>query len=130
VAVSVVRGRPGAMAVAAAVFVARVGVHGIAGDRFPGLAVWAFLLVAIVELAAVSFEARQMPLVVDAALARAIFLAAGAGVVVGVLAPGAGLSLVTGTVQVLSGLGAAAAVATILVRLARSPAFAAGKRRS
>ena len=52
VAVGLTWGRPAAVVAAAAVFVVRIGVHGIAGDRSPGLAVSAVMLVAMIELAA------------------------------------------------------------------------------
>jgi hypothetical protein len=116
---SVVWGRPVGLMVAAALQVARVGVHGIAGERTPGLVVSAVLLVAMVELAAASFEARQMPLPFDTALARSILLAAVAGLAVGLVAVGVRSTPVTGAGAAIIGLVAALSAAGLLVWLAR-----------
>lgn len=119
VGVSVVWGRPAGLAVAAALHVARVGIHGIAGDRTPGLVFSAVLLVAMVELATASFEARQMPLPLDTALARSILLAAFAGLAVGLVAVAVRSTPVTGAGGAIIGLVAALSAAGVLVWLAR-----------
>lgn len=117
--VSVVWGRPVGLVMAAALHVARVGVHGIAGERTPGLVISAVLLVAMVELAAASFEARQMPLPFDTALARSILFAAAAGLAVGLVAVGVRSTPVAGPGAAIVGLVAALSAAGLLIWLAR-----------
>ena len=119
-AIGLVLGRPGGVAAAAATYVVRIGVHGIAGDRTPGLAVSALLLVAMIELAAVSWDSRRMPIPLDGALARTVLLAAGAGLAVGLVAVGEPRALGSGAAPAVIGLMGAMAVTAILLRLGKT----------
>lgn len=83
-AAGVVFGRPAVIALAVALGVLRTGVLGLAGDRSPGLAVSAFLLVLSLELASLSLEMRTLPVDQVSALARALAVAAVTGVVTGI----------------------------------------------
>lgn len=121
VAWSVLVGRPAGLALAAAVYVVRVGLHGVAGDRSPGLALAAVVLVAMVELGSISLEARQMPLELGPALARGVVAAAGAGVIVAVVAGGGEIPSVGGAGKAIIGLAAALASAGAVLLLARDP---------
>lgn len=82
----IVAGYPSPIAVGTALLVARTGIHGLAGDRFPGLAISTVLILATVEMASLSFESRRMPLDLPRAVARALAAAAGGGLIVGVAA--------------------------------------------
>ena len=107
VASSVVLGGSAGLATAAALHVVRVAVHGVAGDRTPGLAMAAVLLVAMVELGAASLEARQIPLDLGSVLARVVIAVAGGGVAVAAVVIGVGSSAPVGGGSALMGLAAA-----------------------
>lgn len=100
VLVSVGVGKPAGLAAGSVLFVIRAGVHGLAGDRTPGLVLTGVLLALMVELAAVSFDLRVMPLSPLRAAARAAAVAVGAGFVVAIsvtgLSRGAGVGPVAG----------------------------------
>lgn len=80
----------GWVAGAAALLVVRAGIHGLAGDPSPALPVTAFLLVLVVELAALSLEARMIPLRALPAAVKAVALASVAALLVAA-AQGSGL---------------------------------------
>lgn len=120
VAIGVVTGRPGWLAGAVVLFLARVGVHGLADDLTPGLAATAFGLVLMVELAGVSLELRVIPRRIVLAVARSVIVAAGAAVgVEAVLLSGL---VGDGTGNQLWGLAAAGLVGLMVVAVARTHA--------
>ncbi|MGA7269633.1 MAG: hypothetical protein WB239_01045, partial [Acidimicrobiia bacterium] len=108
------------LAVGAALTCVRLGIHGVAGDRTPGLVASAFLLILLVEMGADSIESRLVPMASTSTLLRSAMTAAAAAAVVGVL------SLVTavevgGSTRLLVGLGAALAVAALVLWVAGPP---------
>jgi len=118
VAIGVVMGRPGWLAGAVVLLLARVGVHGLADDLTPGLAATAFGLVLLVELAVLSLEVRVIPRQVSLAVVRSVILAVGAAVGVEVV-------LLSGLVgdgdgNQLWGLAAAGLVGLMVVAVSRS----------
>lgn len=128
VATGVLAGIPTAVAVATALLLLRLGVHGLAGDRTPGLVLSAVLLLAIVELASASFEARMMPLLMRWVLLRLAVLAAFTVGVVGLTAPAAGsTSGPTQLVALVSAFLGAVSVVWVWRRMAASSADGVGQ---
>lgn len=121
VALALLTGRATGLAVGAALTCIRLGIHGVAGDRAPGLVASAFLLVVLVEMGADSIESRHVPMGAAGTLWRSAMTAAAAAAAVGLL------SLVTavevaGSARFLIGLGAAVAVAASVLWLAGAAA--------
>lgn len=108
-------GYPSPVAVGMALLVARTGIHGLAGDRSPGLAISTVLILATVEMASLSFEARRMPLHLPRGAARALAVAAGGGLIVGLAASILDGPPLEGAGYRLLGLGLALALGSILV---------------
>ena len=119
VASSVLLGRSAGLATAAALHVVRVAVHGVAGDRTPGLTVAIVLLVAMVELGAASLEARQIPVEFGSVLAGALIAAAGGGTAVAAVAIGVDFSAPVGAGSALVGLAAAMTAGGLVLRIQR-----------
>lgn len=119
VGLGVAVGLAGPLAAGAVLTVVRVGVHGLAGDRVPGLVITSILLVVMVELALTSFETRVIPIHLPTAMGRLAVIAVVAGLVVVAVsglavdggAAGAGGSLVA--------LAAALAVGVVVYWLTR-----------
>lgn len=121
VALALLTGRATGLAAGAALTCVRVGIHGVAGDRTPGLVASAFLVVLMVEMGADSIESRHVPMATTSTLLRSAMTAAAAAAAVGVL------SLVTavdvgGSTRLLVGFGAAVAVAALVLGVARRAA--------
>lgn len=112
VALAVAVGMPGLLATGAVLMVVRTGIHGLAGDRVPGLVFSAVLLLVMFELALISFEARVIPVHLPSAMGRVGALAVVAGVVVASVSslavagldPGPGGSLVALAAALAAGL--------------------------
>lgn len=75
----VLLGAPWGVAAGVTLAVVRTGILGLAGDRSPGLAVSALLIVLALELSTLSLEARTLPIDLGQSVARAVMKAAGAG---------------------------------------------------
>ena len=113
VALALLAGRATGLAVAASLTCARLGIHGVAGNRTPGLVASAFLLILLVETGADSIESRRVPMAAPSALLRSTMTAAAGAGMVGVL------SLVTavevaGSARFLVGLAAAVLMAGLM----------------
>lgn len=110
VALALLTARATGLAVAASLTCIRLGIHGLAGDRTPGLVASAFLLILLVEMGADSIEARRIPVAASAALLRSTMVAAAAAGLAGVLSL-VGAVEVGGSIRLLIGLVGAVAVA-------------------
>lgn len=117
IVVGVVGGFPSWLAAGVAVLVVRTGVHGLAGDPAPGLALAALLLTLMLELAALSMELRLIPVRAWLGIVRAAVVALVAALgVAGVMAL---MEHVAGGNH-LAALAAAGVVGLLVVGLGRA----------
>jgi hypothetical protein len=119
VALALLTGRATGLAVGASLTCIRLGIHGVAGDRTPGLVASAFLLIVLVEMGADSIESRRLPMATTGALLRSTMAAAAGAGVVGVLSVVSAVE-VGGPARFVVGLAAAVAVGSVALFLARS----------
>lgn len=114
---AVFAGSTGAVGLVVGIEVVRLGIQAISGDPRPGAVVAVMLLVLMVELAGLSFDARTMPTELARSLARIGLLVVAAGLgtalvlwsvrlpdLVGVAVPVVGITTATVLIAVLLGL--------------------------
>lgn len=126
VVVSLLTARATGLAVGASLTCVRLGIHGVAGNRTPGLVASAFLLILAVEMGADSIESRRVPIGAAGALLRSTMIAAAGGGLAGLLSLVTGVE-VGGSVRFFVGLAAAVLVAVIVLGLVESGARAASR---
>lgn len=117
--VGLAMGLTGGVAAAAFLEVVRIGIQGISGDATPGLVVSAALLVAMVETASASLEARRMPTDLAIALAQAVLGASAAGAAVAVSILVVDVAAVSSTGWRVAGLAGAVAIAMVVLGVQR-----------
>lgn len=116
-AASLLTGYTWGLAAGAVIFVARAGIAGLAGDLRPGLAVRTALILAVIELGGASLEGRRVPLDVVAVAVRAVAIAAGGGLMVGLVGRGVAGTAVGGTGAHLIGLAVAFLAGSVILWL-------------
>lgn len=97
--------------------VVRTGIHGLAGDPTPGLAIATALILAVSEFGSASFEARTTPLDLATVVARTVVVASGGAVMVAIVDYAIQGPTVRGTGVHLAALGTAFALASLVLWL-------------
>lgn len=115
-----VTGSVGAVAGATVVFLIRVGIHGLAGDRGPGLVMTTVLILAMIELADHSFSARTGAVDLRSTMWWGVATVVFGAVTMAVTAPGPVGERLVGPWLSLAGVGAAVAAASVVLVVRRS----------